>query len=54
MSTGGHGSRGLAYTPLAAEFLAALLQGEPWPLERSLANALHPARFLIRRIIRGQ
>lgn len=50
----GHGSRGLAYTPLAAEFLAALLQGEPWPLERSLANALHPARFLIRRIIRSQ
>ncbi|MDO6747371.1 bifunctional tRNA (5-methylaminomethyl-2-thiouridine)(34)-methyltransferase MnmD/FAD-dependent 5-carboxymethylaminomethyl-2-thiouridine(34) oxidoreductase MnmC [Gilvimarinus sp. 1_MG-2023] len=50
----GHGSRGLAYTPLAAEFLASLINREPPPLERALAQALHPARFLLRQIIRGQ
>jgi hypothetical protein len=22
--------------------------GEPWPLERDLATALHPGRFLVR------
>ncbi|MDO3388188.1 bifunctional tRNA (5-methylaminomethyl-2-thiouridine)(34)-methyltransferase MnmD/FAD-dependent 5-carboxymethylaminomethyl-2-thiouridine(34) oxidoreductase MnmC [Gilvimarinus sp. SDUM040013] len=50
----GHGSRGLAYTPLAAEQLASVIGREPGALGRPLANALHPARFLLRDIIRGQ
>jgi tRNA 5-methylaminomethyl-2-thiouridine biosynthesis bifunctional protein len=46
----GHGSRGLAYAPLAAELLAAMIGGEPLPLERDLVNSLHPARFLVREL----
>ncbi len=44
----GFGSHGLVLAPLAAELLACHVTGEPWPLERDLAAALHPARFLIR------
>ncbi len=50
----GHGSRGLTYAPLAAELVAARLSGEPPPLPRALALALHPARFLIRALKRNQ
>lgn len=50
----GQGSRGLAYTPLCAELLAALINNEPCPLSRDLVNALHPARFLIRDLIRNK
>ena len=39
----GLGSRGLVYAPLCAELLAALIEGEPLPLERDLAAALDPA-----------
>jgi len=39
------GSRGLIWSSLAAELIAAELEGEPLPLERKLADALHPARF---------
>lgn len=46
------GSRGLAFAPLAAERVAAQIEGEPWPLERALADALDPARFLLRRLRR--
>jgi len=42
------GSRGLTSAPMAAEVLAAHITGEPWPLERDLITALHPARFLMR------
>lgn len=49
----GFGSRGLAYTPMCAEFLAALINGDPPPLPQNLAQALHPARFILRNIIRG-
>ena len=44
----GLGSRGMVWAPLAAELLAARLCGEPLPLERELANALDPGRFLLR------
>ena len=44
----GYASRGLIWAPLAAEFLACQLEGEPLPLERQLAEALDPARFLLR------
>ncbi len=50
----GHGSRGLAYTPLSAELLAAHINREVLPLPRELANALNPARFLIRDIIKNK
>jgi len=43
-----HGSRGLVSAPLAGEWLAALITGEPLPLEADLCQALHPGRFAIR------
>lgn len=50
----GHGSRGLCYTPLSAELLAAHITGEPMPLDAELVQALHPARFLIRDLMRNK
>jgi len=50
----GHGARGLAYTPLCAELLAAQISGEILPMATELANALNPARFIIRDIIKGK
>ena len=44
------GSRGLTLAPLAAELIAAQIEGEPWPVERDLAAALDPARFLLQRL----
>jgi tRNA 5-methylaminomethyl-2-thiouridine biosynthesis bifunctional protein len=44
----GYASRGLSWAPLAAELLAAQLDGEPLPLEAELVAALDPARFLVR------
>jgi len=48
------GSRGLALAPLAGELIAAQLEGEPWPVERDLAAAIDPARFLLRRLRGGR
>lgn len=50
----GHGSRGLITTPLCAELLAAWLTNEPLPLPRSVAEACHPNRFMLRELIRGK
>lgn len=50
----GHGSRGLAYTPVCAELLAAQINQEIQPLPRELTNALSPARFLIRDLIKNK
>ncbi len=44
----GYASRGLTWAPLAAELLAATLEGEPLPLEAELCAALDPGRFLLR------
>jgi len=44
----GYASRGLIWAPLAAELLAASLEGEPLPLEMALVDALDPARFVLR------
>jgi tRNA 5-methylaminomethyl-2-thiouridine biosynthesis bifunctional protein len=46
------GSRGLTYTPLCAELLASIINKEPLPTSQQLANALNPARFLIRGIVK--
>ena len=50
----GHGSRGLAYAPLCAQLLAAIINGEPLPVSRTLLQALHPGRFTLRGLIRRQ
>lgn len=50
----GHGARGLAYTPLCAELLAAQINNEPTPIARELVNALNPARFVIRDLTRSK
>ena len=47
------GSRGLAFAALAAELIAARIEGEPMPVERDLADALDPARVLLHRLRRG-
>lgn len=41
-------SRGLTWAPLAAELGVALALGEPAPVERSLVDAVDPARFAVR------
>jgi tRNA 5-methylaminomethyl-2-thiouridine biosynthesis bifunctional protein len=40
----GMGSRGLSFSVLCAELLAARLGAEPWPIEASLARSLEAAR----------
>lgn len=44
----GFGARGLVWSSLAGELLASQLDGDPLPLERDLADALDPARFLLK------
>lgn len=44
----GFGARGLVWCNIVGELLASALEGEPLPVEQSLATALDPARFLLR------
>ena len=48
-----HGSRGLSTAAWCAESVAADILGLPNPLSRSLREALHPNRYVIRSIVRG-
>ncbi|HEX4585596.1 MAG TPA: bifunctional tRNA (5-methylaminomethyl-2-thiouridine)(34)-methyltransferase MnmD/FAD-dependent 5-carboxymethylaminomethyl-2-thiouridine(34) oxidoreductase MnmC [Burkholderiaceae bacterium] len=48
------GSRGLTLAPLLGELVACLIEGEPAPIERSLAATVDPARFLLRRLRSGR
>lgn len=50
----GYGSRGYSYAPLCAETLASQICGEPPALPDYLVRATHPARFLVRDLIRGK
>ncbi|WP_194791358.1 bifunctional tRNA (5-methylaminomethyl-2-thiouridine)(34)-methyltransferase MnmD/FAD-dependent 5-carboxymethylaminomethyl-2-thiouridine(34) oxidoreductase MnmC [Pseudomonas sp. UFMG81] len=50
----GHGSRGLITAPLSGELIAAWVSGEPLPVARAVAEACHPNRFALRRLIRGK
>lgn len=50
----GHGSRGMVSCPLSGELIAAWLDNEPLPLPRDVVEAVHPNRFMLRRLIRGQ
>lgn len=44
----GFGARGLVWSALSAELIAASLEAEPLPLEAELVDALDPARFMVR------
>jgi tRNA 5-methylaminomethyl-2-thiouridine biosynthesis bifunctional protein len=48
------GSRGLVWSALGAELIAAQIEGEPWPIERDLAEAIDPGRFLLRALRHGE
>jgi tRNA 5-methylaminomethyl-2-thiouridine biosynthesis bifunctional protein len=50
----GFASRGLVWSSLAGEMIASALEGEPSPLESDLADALDPARFVLRQARRGR
>lgn len=50
----GHGSRGLISCLPAAELLAAQICGEPMSFPTALINRLHPARFQVRALRRGE
>ncbi len=52
--SGGYGSRGLTTSALCSEMLAALINQEPLPIEKSLYYKLHPARFLVRSLQQGR
>ena len=49
-----HGSKGLCSAPYCAKILAALMTGEPVPLQASLINKLSPNRFQVRNMMRAQ
>ena len=49
----GHGSRGLAYTPICAEIIASLITGCPIPVSHTLYQQMHPGRFLVRNLMRN-
>jgi len=44
----GLGSRGLTTAALCGELIAAQATGAPWPVEADLADAIDPARFVLR------
>ncbi len=44
----GLGARGFLTAPLTAEIMAAQMSGSPVPQPKTVLNAIHPARFLIR------
>jgi tRNA 5-methylaminomethyl-2-thiouridine biosynthesis bifunctional protein len=48
-----YGSRGLVWAALAAELIASQIEGEPWPIERDLAESIDPARYLLRALRHG-
>lgn len=44
----GFGARGLVWSALVAELLASQLNGDPLPIERELADAMDPARYVLK------
>ncbi len=50
----GLGSRGLTSAPLLSELLVSQMMDSPPPVTRYLHQAVSPARFLKRRLVRGQ
>ncbi|WP_439685293.1 bifunctional tRNA (5-methylaminomethyl-2-thiouridine)(34)-methyltransferase MnmD/FAD-dependent 5-carboxymethylaminomethyl-2-thiouridine(34) oxidoreductase MnmC [Cupriavidus oxalaticus] len=49
-----YASRGLTWAALGGELLASQIEGEPLPLEADLADAIDPARLLLRALRHGQ
>lgn len=49
-----HGSKGFSQAALAAEILAAELEGGPAPVSRAVLEALHPMRFRARALRRAR
>lgn len=47
------GSRGFALAPLLARLLVAEMTGSPLPVDETVHNLVHPARFLVRELKRG-
>lgn len=50
----GHGSRGLTSAPLCAELIASYISEENFPLAKNHVEALLPARFFIREMVRNK
>lgn len=48
-----HGSRGFSTSVLTARYLCALINNEPLFLQKKYIHAIHPARFLIRKLKKG-
>lgn len=48
------GAKGLTLSPLCAEVLAGQITQTPIPLARELVEAIHPARFLLKKIYKNQ
>lgn len=51
---GALGSRGLCSAPLCGELLASEICGDPLPLPIDLLEALHPARYWVRKLLKGK
>ncbi|HVQ61141.1 MAG TPA: bifunctional tRNA (5-methylaminomethyl-2-thiouridine)(34)-methyltransferase MnmD/FAD-dependent 5-carboxymethylaminomethyl-2-thiouridine(34) oxidoreductase MnmC [Burkholderiales bacterium] len=49
-----YASRGLTWAALGGELIACAVEGEPLPVEGDLADAVDPARFMLRRARRGR
>ena len=49
-----HGSRGICSGFLSAEILSALITNATLPVDKNIIDHLHPARFLIRKLKRGE
>ena len=50
---GGFGSRGITWAELAAQLLAAMMEGQTLPLSDDLVEAVDPARFRLRALRRA-
>lgn len=48
----GHGSKGLITAPLCADMVASAITGQSLPMEKVLVDAVNPARFIIKNLIR--
>jgi tRNA 5-methylaminomethyl-2-thiouridine biosynthesis bifunctional protein len=51
---GALGSRGLCSAPLCGELLASEICGDPLLLSADLLEALHPARYWVRKLLKGK
>lgn len=47
-----HGSRGFSTAPICAALIRSYIAEQPWPLDYASIKAVHPARFIIKDIIR--